>query len=758
MTELEFKISTGLKNIIGKELITDDDIAIFELVKNAYDANSKKVKIILQNIKESTSYNPAKILVVDYGAGMSFEDIKNKWLFVGYSVKKEVVDEKNYRHKIKKHGRFLAGYKGIGRFSADRLGPKLNLYTRNTADKEIHKVEMNWRKFEKDQKKEFETVKVEYSKILQLPKEIPLTDWKHGTVLEIFPLQDTWDSQKLLRLKRYLQRLINPSQDPDNQDFTIELIAKEFEEEDKKAREKAKIKKGSIPLTINGPINNIVFERLNIKTTQIISKIEEGEITTELWDKGKFIFRLKEEIGQKYSKLDNIDIHVFFLNEDAKTSFTTIMGLQPVRYGSIFLYKNGFRIHPYGDEGNDWLNLELRKAQGYKRYLSTREVIGRIEVYGNQTGFNEVSSRSGGVIKSQEYEQLTKFFIEKVLRPLERYVVEGIHWDSEIDEGVMKSEADIKKDSIDLISKLVGKNTEKTIEVNKSLLSILKDREQENIPQVIKNIENLKDHLKSTDEKKYLEKQLKSFRTATRTLSSTKKQQAIQIEKLQKETTFLKKQASEKEQLENLYHSINISSGLIDASLSEIYEGVKKKQKMETILPLIDEISIENQKIKSLYYVAKYARFKMAIEDEPQDLVAYIREYIQMVFKRRSLKIDHHLKNEDIVKKTLFVPLEISIILDNLISNSSKANAKTISFKFENKGQKLHLYVGDDGKGISKEVSNKIFDRNFSSSKGGTGIGLHHVKYILNSNGGDIIFIGNNKQGLGNGACFEVIF
>lgn len=758
MTKLEFKISTGLKNIIGKELITDDDIAIFELVKNTYDAGSKKVKIIFQNIKESSTDNPSKILVVDDGSGMSYKDIENRWLFVGYSVKKEVRDEKDYRHKINKHGRFLAGYKGIGRFSVDRLGPNLNLYTKKKTEKEIHKVEMNWRKFEKDQTEEFETVKVEYSKIKRLPKEIAISKWRNGTILEIFPLEDSWDIQKLLKLKRYLQRLVNPSQDPHNQNFTIELIADEFENEDKKAIEKANEEKGSIPLTVNGIVNNIVFEKLNIKTTQIICKIEEGELTTELFDKGKFIFRLKEEIAVKYSRLNNIDFYVFFLNEEAKTAFTTIMGLQPVRYGSIFLYKNGFRIHPYGDEGNDWLNLELRKAQGYKRYLSTREVMGRIEVYGNQSGFNEVSSRSGGVVKSPEYVQITKFFIEKVLRPLERYVVEGIHWDSELEDGRIKTEADIKKDSINLISKLIGKNTEKKIEITRNLYSILKDKEQENIPQLIKNIENVKNHLEDTKKKKYLESQLKSFRTATRTLSSTKNKQTKQIEQFQKETTFLRKQASEKEQLENIYHTTNISSGLIDASLSEIYDGVKKGQDIETILPLIDEISIENQKIKSLYYVAKYAKFDMTIEDEPQDLVSYIREYVQMIFKRSSIKIGYELKNENVVKKTVFVPLEVSIILDNLISNSSKAQAKTISFKFEKIGPKLHLYVGDDGKGVPNEMSKRIFKRGVSSSRSGTGIGLHHVKTILKSNGGDIRFVGNNKKNAGKGACFEVTF
>jgi hypothetical protein len=80
-----------------------------------------------------------------------------------------------------------------------------------------------------------------------------------------------------------------------------------------------------------------------------------NKIYTELVDKGTFVFSLEEK--NNYPSLRNINIRLFFLNRAAKSTFTRTMGIEPVRYGSIFLYKNGFRIHPYGDEGNDWLGL-----------------------------------------------------------------------------------------------------------------------------------------------------------------------------------------------------------------------------------------------------------------------------------------------------------------------------------------------------------------------------------------------------------------
>ena len=79
--KMNFKISTGLKNIIGRELITSEVVAVFELVKNSFDANSKNVDIEL-DLKNQ------KIVITDDGIGMSKNDIENKWLFVAYSEKR----------------------------------------------------------------------------------------------------------------------------------------------------------------------------------------------------------------------------------------------------------------------------------------------------------------------------------------------------------------------------------------------------------------------------------------------------------------------------------------------------------------------------------------------------------------------------------------------------------------------------------------------------------------------------------------------
>ena len=90
MDELQFKISSALKDLVGKDLITSDNVAIFELVKNSYDAYASKVDI---------TFADDKIIIADNGKGMSFDEIKNKWLFLGFSEKKDSSEKSDKQHR-----------------------------------------------------------------------------------------------------------------------------------------------------------------------------------------------------------------------------------------------------------------------------------------------------------------------------------------------------------------------------------------------------------------------------------------------------------------------------------------------------------------------------------------------------------------------------------------------------------------------------------------------------------------------------------
>jgi signal transduction histidine kinase len=103
-----------------------------------------------------------------------------------------------------------------------------------------------------------------------------------------------------------------------------------------------------------------------------------------------------------------------------------------------------------------------------------------------------------------------------------------------------------------------------------------------------------------------------------------------------------------------------------------------------------------------------------------------------------------------------FRPLEISIVLDNFISNAKKAGATSMVIKFEMMNKKLHIYISDNGKGVDNKILDKLFKRGETTTSG-SGIGLYHIQTIIERMGGSVKFAGNNIEDLGKGACFEVM-
>ena len=198
----KFRISSQLKDIIGRDLVTNEYVAIFELVKNSFDASANRVDI---------EFNPEcrRLSISDDGHGMSSDDIREKWLFVAYSEKAEAQPD-NYRDKIKPGGQF-AGNKGIGRFACDTLGESLSLYSRTDSDGDVSTLQVDWTLFEKDSQDEFQTISVDLGSVPAFPAMVHVEPpKKSGTVLVIERTRHDWDTERVARLRRDLAKLIDP--------------------------------------------------------------------------------------------------------------------------------------------------------------------------------------------------------------------------------------------------------------------------------------------------------------------------------------------------------------------------------------------------------------------------------------------------------------------------------------------------------------------------------------------------------------------
>lgn len=639
MDELYFSVKTGLKDIIGKDLITDDNIAIFELVKNSYDARANDVII---------TFEDNKIIIADDGKGMSYKDLQKKWLAVAYSAKNDGTediednekDEKreSYRDKINVR-KYYAGAKGIGRFSCDRLGNKLTLTTQKY-NNPIEQLTINWNEFEKDQKEDFEKIKVPHNTISNYHLKFP-NNSIHGTILEI-ENTDNWDREKIKQLKHSLEKLINPFSE--TTDFNIEIVS----EKNKKMDDAGIDEKGKEIIDrdkINGKVSNSILDILKLKTTQIDVSVQNSIIETKLIDRGTLIYHIKEK--NKFNPhIDNLKINLYYLNRSAKFNFTNRMKIEPVNYGSIFLFKNGFRIQPYGNTGDDSWGLDFRAQQGRARFLGTRDLFGRVDILTDNTAqFKEVSSRDGGMVKTIGYQQLMDIFT-KEHRRLEKYVV-GVLWGEAFlknkyfnsddiaqkfradllakdkdanDVSIAKSNIGSKIDFIRLIRSLSDEKDVEIIDFDRDLVNVVNENLNEIQPKFIKDLEKIAEATGDSD----LQKTVTLTESAFCKLQQEKddaERRAIEEGRKRKEAELKAKQAEE----EKIKAEQKAREAEEKRRLAELEKEKKEKERLQAEL---NRLKAE-QKAKE-----EAERRKKAEEEKEKADKELEREKKQSIFQR----------------------------------------------------------------------------------------------------------------------------
>ena len=816
--EVSFSTHAHIKNIIGKELINDDNVAVMELVKNSYDAGATKVIIKFKNLVEDKN-KQSELILIDDGMGMSENDILTKWLNIAYSSKKENFTQNN---------RYQAGNKGVGRFSCDRLGKKLNLYTRQKNGMFIH-LKISWKDFE-----DANRIDIQIQDIPVLIRKLNESEFKdktgfdifeHGTIIHITDLNEEWiefnkknnlfsdieiDKTKLLRLKNSLERLINPNQSYDEQSFKIFINVIDELNEDSSTPYHEKV---------TGEVKNQIFDKLDFKTTFIESFISEdgSKIVTELKDKNETIFRLIEK-NIDFPLLKDIKITIYYLNPYAKGFFKKQTGIDSVEFGSIYLFINGFRIPPYGDRENDAFGLEVRKGQGTARYFGNREILGRIEINDFNNNFKIISSREG-IVQNSSYKQLIRDsekqnrkyngYFYTTLKRLEKYVVDGLKWDS-IPEDM--KEATIQKQIIDgtwneseeiyridkqetllnsseiikqiifvspkniidlyineeLIKNLIEEDKEKT---NKKLQDFIKnfgnlstnifdEKTQKAIKQLTKNIDdvNLSNSFKNIliqkqnieeeleEEKKSKNELYKLFRNKVRKdrqkakakeekLEEALKNVEQEIQKKEEQVLFLQSiQPIEKSELIKLQHHIGLYAETIEDTILDFKMTLDESDNIskEEIIAYLTDISLEAQKILAINKYATKANFLSKSQSINADIIQFISEYIQNIYNlNTSRDLSVSISNNSLSYICKFEPLIVTIIIDNLLNNSKKANAKNVNIVFRHDDNLIIEYF-DNGIGLDKSIINPsdIFEIGITTTSG-SGLGLHHIKESL---------------------------
>ncbi len=350
----------------------------------------------LQGLLRQIFFSHNRIVVADNGFGMSLQTVQSAWMYIGTSNK-----ESDF---MTPKGRIKTGAKGIGRFALDKLSVKSEMYTKESEEKDIVHWSMDWDQFANvrlisDVKAQIEMYEKPYEdtvkSILGEQKEVFTEyDWSSGTMIVLSPIREAWSKRLFQKVNANLKS-INPIGSVDRFDvvvrnhfqpemnFRTEEVAIDPEDYDYRIRADYD---GDRSLTIRLLRNEvdltkrtITVEKYNTVQKKPVKefwgreKLQQAGFRREDYDKEIVIrkdvtYLFPEDSLEKIQKVGSFSAEMYFLRNTNNDYI--IMKRVAVRkrkklleqFSGIKLYRDDFKVRPYGDEGalQDWLNLGRR--------------------------------------------------------------------------------------------------------------------------------------------------------------------------------------------------------------------------------------------------------------------------------------------------------------------------------------------------------------------------------------------------------------
>lgn len=377
--------------MLGFELISSEAVALSELVKNSYDADASTVIV---SLSDETPDHSARLMVMDDGSGMSAQTVLQTWL--------EPATPSRRRRKTSPTGRRSLGEKGIGRFATAKLAHRLELvtYDGHAPDGEVL-LRVDWDAFSDETKyldeidipwsvgpvsffgPNGEALKIWRSRLANYQEDVQRTRWRHlpdathGTVLWMEELRVSWGEALVRDIAQTLSRLISPAADEaleqSERDFRILL---------------------DVPPRFSGLGGWLgPSEELSRPHYRLRAEVDkDGYARIEMRIRGEG--QSRPVIETQYSGVGadtprcgpfSLSLRVWdrdadALNEVARdTSVTELRQLLDQAAG-VSVYRDGFRVLPYGEMGDDWLQLDRRRINDPTRRLSNNQIVGAINI------------------------------------------------------------------------------------------------------------------------------------------------------------------------------------------------------------------------------------------------------------------------------------------------------------------------------------------------------------------------------------------
>ena len=387
--KLSFSISPRILSHLGEDLIKNESIALFELIKNSYDACAEYciVDFNFQNGKLES------IIIEDDGFGMNKEIIETVWLVVG-------TDNKKGKFEQNQCGRVPLGEKGIGRLSIHKLGNKIELISKSKKSNEIE-LSIDWNRL-------FTAKDINDFSINLNENNNPRTFLNStGTKIIVEDLKADWDRRQLREVYRNITSLNSPFSDGND---TFRVLAKSNSNVFEGLPDFNDIKNNALYFghcKMRG--GEIVEFEYEFKPWSTLDRVDSGRKVKlkDLDDEDKIIkkwnsdTRKYEDINLDESKIGTIEFDIVIFDTDAQIFSYVNSEKKAIKdylreNGGVRVYRDGVRVYNYGERDNDWLGIDLKRVQRVGGNVSNNIVVGSVKIKrGSSTGLIEKTNREG---------------------------------------------------------------------------------------------------------------------------------------------------------------------------------------------------------------------------------------------------------------------------------------------------------------------------------------------------------------------------
>ena len=395
--KLIFRVRPRLLTLLGDQLIKDANLAVFELVKNAYDADATVCAVTLEH---PTDQSKARITVEDDGIGMDEDTLRNVWMMIATDFRALQREEDR---RTKKFHRFPLGEKGLGRLSAHKLGRSIRLITRIRGGEELL-LDFDWDKIEGAA--DLESAGIE----LEVREPETFKGNQHGTCFEITRLRETWNRGQARRLHRAVNSLCSPFKGPDDFEVMLaipghdEWLKDLFTAEDANkcalyhVRGSFEAKFGTFDYIFTPPPG---YSKQLTKTTEKGKKVAlQKKIENS---------RKSEALDLSKHKIGKVSFDFWLFDRDPavlRDVTDDVKGLKDYldENGGIRIYRDGIRVYDFGEPGNDWLNLDLRRVNTPTARTSNNQILGALWLDATKSGDLREKTNREGFIENEAFE------------------------------------------------------------------------------------------------------------------------------------------------------------------------------------------------------------------------------------------------------------------------------------------------------------------------------------------------------------------